>query len=118
MADGVADVVRECADGEGELICIPGVAEKVDDKISGADVVSEIGKEWIAEGVIADVLNDAAAVGVGASMLDLSGSERGVAREKQRDDGTLPGEVDELLMGEQRISVRGPRRKQGADSQN
>ena len=108
MADGVADVVRECADGEGELICIPGVAEKVDDKISGADIVGEVREELIAEGVVADVLNDASAVGIGTGVFDFRGGERGVAREKQRDDGALPGEVNELLMGQQRIGSRRP----------
>ena len=107
MPDGVADVVRESADGEGELVSVAGVAEEVDDEVAGADVVGEVGEERVAEGVVADVLDDAAAVGVGTGVLDLSGSESGVAAEEQRDDGGLPGEVDELLVGEQGVGTSG-----------
>ena len=73
MADGVADVVGEGADGEGELVGVFGVAEEVDDEVAGADVVGEIGKEGVAEGIVADVLDDAAAVGVGAGFVELRG---------------------------------------------
>ena len=97
----VSDVVGEGADGEGQLVGVAGVAEEVDDEVSGADVVGEVGEAGVAEGVVADVLNDAAAVGVGAGVLKLRGSEGGVTAEEQRDDGVFPGEVDELLVGEE-----------------
>ena len=42
VADRVADVVRERADGEGEFVCVVCVAEEIDDKVAGAHVVSEI----------------------------------------------------------------------------
>ena len=71
MADGVADVVRERADGEGQLVGVVRIAEEVDDEVAGADVVGEVGEEEVAEGVVADVLNDAATVGVGAGLLEL-----------------------------------------------
>ena len=34
VADGVADVMGESADGEGELVSIAGVAKEIDDEIS------------------------------------------------------------------------------------
>jgi hypothetical protein len=107
VTDGVADVVGESADGEGELVGIAGVAEEVDDEITRADVVGEVGEELVAERVVADVLNDAATIGVGAGMLDLSGGEIRVAAEEQRDDGGLPGEVDELFVGEEGVGAGG-----------
>jgi hypothetical protein len=39
VADGVADVMREGADGEGELVGGVGIADEADDEVSGADVV-------------------------------------------------------------------------------
>jgi hypothetical protein len=48
---------------------------------------------------------DAAAVGVGAGVLDLGGSEVRIAALEQRDDGAFPGEIDELLVGEERVGV-------------
>ena len=71
MADGVADVVGERANGEGKLIGVGRVAEEADDEVAGADVVGEVGEGRVAEGVIADVLNDASAVGVGAGFFKL-----------------------------------------------
>ena len=98
VADGVADVMREGADGEGELVGSVRVAEEADDEVSRADVVGEIGEEFVAEGVVAEVLNGAAAVGVGVSLLELSFGEGGVLLEKNRPDGLLPGEIDQFLV--------------------
>ena len=116
VADVVADVVRERADGEGKLIRVAGVAKEVDDEVAGADVVGEVREAGVAEGVVADVLDDAAAVRVGAGVLDFRGCERGVAAEQERDDGASPGEVDELLMGEHGVrSRRGARSRARQD---
>ena len=84
VANAVADVVGEGADGEGEFVGVAGVAEEVDDEVAGADVVGEVGEEGVAEGVVADVLNDAAAIGIGACVLKLGGGQGGVAGEEQR----------------------------------
>ena len=103
MADGVADVVRESADGEGEFVGVVGVADEAEDEVSGADVVGEVAEEGIAEGVVAEVLDGAAAVGVGVGLLNLGFGEVGIALEQERADGLLPREVDELLVGLDRI---------------
>ena len=99
VADGVADVVGEGADGEGEFVGGLGVAEEAEDEVSGADVVGEVGEEGVAEGVVAEVLNGAAAVGVGVGLLELGFGEGGVVFEEDGADGLLPGEVDQLLVG-------------------
>ena len=103
MADGVADVVGERADGKGELVGVAGVAEEIDDEIAGADVVGEIGEGRVAEGIVADVLNDTAAVGVSASVLKLGWGEGGITAEEKWNDGLLPGEIDELLVREEGV---------------
>jgi hypothetical protein len=99
MADVVADVVGEGADGEGEVIGGLGVADEAEDEVSRADVVGEVGEEGVAEGIVAEVLNGAATVGVGVGFLKLGFGEGGVVLEEDGADGLLPGEVDELLMG-------------------
>ncbi len=98
VADGVADVMREGADGEGELVGGVRVAEEADDEVSGADVVGEVGEEFVAEGVVAEVLDGAAAVGVGVSLLELGFGEGGIVLEKNGPDGLLPGQIDQLLV--------------------
>ena len=69
VTDTVADVVGEGADGEGELIGSVCVAEKIEDEIAGADVMGEVGEEDVAEGVITEVLDSTASVGVGVGSL-------------------------------------------------
>ena len=107
VADGIADVVREGADGEGEFVGGVGVAEEVNDEVSGADVVGEGGEESVAEGVIAEVLNGAAAVGVGVGFLELGFGESGIFLEQERADGLLPRDVDQLLVALDRVGDGG-----------
>jgi len=97
--------VREGADGEGELVGGAGVAEERVDEVSGADVVGELGEERVAEGVVADVLDDGAAVGVGVSFAELGGGDVGKAGLEEGDDVRFPGEVDELLVGFHGVGV-------------
>ena len=71
VADGVAQVVGERADGKGNVVGGFGVAEEGADEVSGADVVQQVGEERLAEGIVAEVLDDASAVGVGAGFAEL-----------------------------------------------
>ena len=99
VAEAVSDVVGERAYGEGKLVKRLGVVEQREDKVAGADVVGEVGEEGVAEGIVAEVLNGAAAVGVGVSFQELRVSERRIVLEENRANGRFPGDVDELLMG-------------------
>ena len=99
----------ERADGEGYVVGGFGVAEEGSDEVSGADVVQQVGEEGFAQGIVAEVLDDASAVGIGAGLAELGGSEIGVALEQQRLDGVGPSEVDELLVGEDGVGVDGLR---------
>jgi len=60
--------------------------------------VGEVGEEGVAEGVVAEVLDGAASVGVGVSLLELGFGERRVMLEEYGADGELPGEVDQFLV--------------------
>src|SRR6185437_15686140 len=105
VADGVADVVRKRADGEGEFVRVAGIPEQVDDEIAGTHVRGEIGEVLVAERIVANVLDDAAAVGVGAGVVKLDRRKRGVAAEQQWNDRCIPGQIDELLMREDRVAM-------------
>ena len=65
----VADVMGQSPNGEGELVSILGIAKEVNDKVAGAHVVGQVGDELVAEGIVANILNDAACIGVRASLL-------------------------------------------------
>ena len=112
MADVVADVMGERANGKGKLVGILGVAEEVDDEVAGAHVMGQVGEEGVAEGIVANVLNNAARVGVGPCLFQLFGSDVGITAAQQWRDGALPGQVDQLLVGEKRISPGGTADKQ------
>ncbi len=49
--------------------------------------------------IVAEVLDGAAAVGVGVGLTDLGFGESGKTLEQKGTDGLIPGEVDELFVG-------------------
>lgn len=112
----VADVMREGADGEGEVVGVLGVAEEAQYKVAGADVVSEVGEEGVAEGVVAEVLDGAAAVGIGVCLLKLGFGKVREAIEEDGTDGVLPGQVDDHFVGLDRERDAG-RGRQDKDEQ-
>jgi hypothetical protein len=98
VTDGVADVVRERANSEGEFVGSLGVFKKAEDEVSGADVVGEVGEKFIAEGVVAEILDGASAVGVSVGLLELGFGEGGKVLEEDGPNRLLPGKVDEFLV--------------------
>src|SRR5580704_6607148 len=106
MTDRIADVMRERANSKGQLVGVFGVAKQGENEVAGADVVGKVREELVTEGVVAHVLNDTAAVRIGASAVELRGCETGIAAEQKRNDRILPGQVDELLMSEKRVGDR------------
>ena len=106
MADTVPDKVGECAHRKCKLICVPCITEEINYEISRTNVVSEIGEESIAKGIVANVLDDASTISKGASMCDLSVGQCGITTFEERNNGTVPGKVDELFVRQQRVPVR------------
>ncbi len=82
-------------------------------KLVGADVVEEVGEVVGAEGIVADVLDDGAAVGVGVGFADLVGGDAGKAGAEHGDDGVFPGHVDDFFVGQDGVGVRGSRKERG-----
>jgi hypothetical protein len=103
MSDGAADVVGQSTDGKGKFVGVSGVSEEVYNKITRADIVCEIRERSVTEWIVPNILNDASAIGVRTRVLKLGRSEGGIAAEKKRNNGLLPGEIDELFMGEKRV---------------
>jgi hypothetical protein len=99
--------VGEGSDGEGELVGGVRVADEAENEVAGTDVVGEVAEEWLAERIVAEILNGAAAVCVCVGFVDLSFGEVGEAREQKRADGLLPGKVDELLVGLDGVGTAG-----------
>ena len=73
--------------------------KKRENEVAGADVMGEVGEELVAEGIVAEVLDGAAAVSIGVGLLELGLREGGVVLEENGADGLLPGEIDEFLVG-------------------
>ena len=68
MAVVVGREVRQRAQRERILVEILRLANHVDDEVAAADVMRQIAVELAAERIVAQVLNDAAAVGVGVRL--------------------------------------------------
>ena len=79
--------MRERSEGEGVLVDVVGlfcIREHVFDEVSTADVVREIAEEMVAEGIVADVLDERAAVSVCVGLAHLIVRSAGKAGEEQR----------------------------------
>ena len=71
MAYVVADVVGERPNRKSKLVSVLGIAEEVNDKVARANVMRQVGEEGVAERIVANILNNAARVGVGARLFQL-----------------------------------------------
>ena len=90
--------------------------EEREDEVSGADVVGEVREEGVAEGVVAEVLDGAAAIRVGVCLLELSVGDAGVVIEEDGTYGVPPGQIDDHFVGLDRERDAG-RGRQDKDEQ-
>src|SRR5438309_532788 len=102
MTDCVTNVVSKCPNGKREFVWCFRVVQQSENKVSRAHVMREIGKECIAKGIIAKILNGATAVSVGVSLTQLSLSKRWEALQQQRTDRFFPGQVNEFFVALER----------------
>jgi hypothetical protein len=109
MAHRIADVMRQRAHGECQLIRIPLVFKEAGHKVPGSHVVGQLGEEDVAEGIVADVLDRTASVGIGTCCLEFRRSRVRVPAPQQRQNRILPGKVDQLFVSQQRIRASGGR---------
>src|ERR1700761_301147 len=100
---------------ERELIRVARIAKQIDYKLAWAHIVRQVRKNLVSNRIVANVLDHAPAVGVRSRMLELSSSQSWITAEKQGNNRWLPGKIDQLLMGEKRISPRDARERQKQD---
>jgi hypothetical protein len=75
-------------------------------EVAAADVVSEIAEEFVAVGIVAEVLNDGATIGEGMSFAKIVGSGVGIAFEEEFLNIGFPCAVDDGFVGEDGIGLR------------
>src|SRR6185312_5163843 len=93
------------------FVDIPRVGKQGVYKISAPDVVDQVGKKWTSERKIADVRRYGPAVCIRVRLFQVRRSRPRKFGQKKRPDGACPAGIDQGLMGEYRIPVRGLREK-------
>jgi hypothetical protein len=86
--------VRQSAYRGSEFIRILRVFEQLLDEIPGAHVVSQIAETLIAEGVVSEILDGAAAESIGMRRLQFGRSGTGKTREQERPDSPMAIQID------------------------
>ena len=86
VAGDVGRIVRQGAQREGVLVGILALAQQFTNKVAAADVVHQVAEFPAAERVVAEVLDDGAAIGVGMRFLDLVFRESGISLQQERAD--------------------------------
>ena len=71
MSGDIGRVVRESAKGEGVFVDILAFEQQLAHEVAAADVVHQAAEFRAAEGVVPEVLDDGAAIGVGMGLGDL-----------------------------------------------
>ena len=103
VADGITQIVRESADGEGIFIDGAGILQKPYDEITGARVMGQVAKEDFAEGVVSHVLDKASAIGVSVRLVELRFGSAGKFGKQQGANRAVPSEVDQFFVSENGI---------------
>src|SRR2546430_5858075 len=113
----VRGAVRERTDGESVLVYIFGVSQQSLDEVTTADVMREVAEKGAAVWVVAHILNDGAAIGVGLCPAQILLGGLREFLQQQRPDVRLPSRIDDGLMGEDCVCVNGGRQRQQNDDQ-
>ena len=100
MTDGIGRIMSQRPESESVFVQVLRVRYLVQNEIAAPDVMHKVAEEMAAEGIVADVLYEAAAVGVGVSFAEVGVSRAGVAGQQYRTNLVVPEHVDDLLMGE------------------
>src|SRR6185312_4920231 len=102
----IGSIVGESAERESIFVKVRGVPQERFHEVATAHVVEKIAEELIAERIVAHVLQNASAVGVGVGLLQVL--FRGVreALEQQGLNVVVPHQVHDLLVGQHRIARR------------
>ena len=86
------------AQREGEFVQGLRFPNQVRDKIAGAHIMHKVAEEDAAERVVAHVLDNASAVGIGVGFQEIFGSGLRIAAKEKGLDVAIPGRIDDGLM--------------------
>src|SRR5215212_8444720 len=90
---------------EGILVGVARLGYQGFDKVTAPDIVREVAEEFGGKRVVAHVLDDAAAVSVGISLSQLLFAQTGEALYQERTQIIFPNQIDDRLVGKDRVSV-------------
>src|SRR5580700_11384842 len=105
MAVIVGGVVGQRADRECEFVQVLCIAKQSLHKISASHVVRQVAEKMAAVWVIAHVLDDRAAVGIGLRLTQLLFSGSRKTGEQKRLDMCFPNRIDDGFVGEYGIGA-------------
>jgi len=100
----IGGIVSKRAESESVVIQVLRIAQQGEDEVSAANVVSQTAEEVISVRVIAEVLNDGAAVSVAVRFFQLLRRGLWKTLQKQRTDIRLPRAVDNGFMREDSVA--------------
>src|ERR1039457_4531748 len=106
MAGDVRRVVRKCTERESVFVDVLAFAQKFEDKVAAANIMHQVAELPAAEGIVAEVLDNRATVGVSMRFADLIVRESGVTGQQERPDLVGPEQIDNLFVGENRVRMR------------
>src|SRR6202158_2569680 len=106
MAGDIRSIVRERTQGEGVLVRILALQYQLSNEVTAADVVHQIAEFHAAKGIVSEVLDDGASIGVSVRLLELLFRECWKALEKKRAELIGPQQVYDLLVGEHGVRER------------
>ena len=106
MTGNVRRVVRQCAECKGVFVDVLAFEQQLANKVSAANVMHKVAEIPAAERIVAEVLNDGAAIGVGVRLFDLVFGKAGIAFQQKRADFVGPHQVHNLFMGQDGIGGR------------
>src|SRR5215469_1526760 len=104
MTGSVGGIMRQSAQCECIFVEIARFLDEGQNKITASHVMREIAEEWIAERVIAQILDDCAAISVGVGLSQLRLGRVGESAQEYRLNAVFPRSIDNGLVGENGIS--------------
>jgi hypothetical protein len=100
-------VMRQRAQGERILVQILGVANQVRDEVAAPHVMRQVAVELAAERIIAQILNDAASVGICVRRYRIIRAGGREPFQQKRPDRAIPNRIDNGLVRQHRIPFNG-----------
>jgi len=106
MSGDVRSIVRKRAQREGVLVGILTLQQELSHKVTAANVVHQIAEFHAAERIVAEVLDDSAAIRVTVCFLELLFRQRWKSLEKKRLQFIGPHQVHDFLVRQHGICER------------